>query len=382
LFIQKPVRAAIARAAGTLVAVTAVVSLTAGGAYLIGAAARASVMHSKIERLAGAAREGFSDQALETAATADPNALIIARRFDTFASEESSEREIRLAAFAENLEARRTPAPAPVLQKASYTSTSTPGPTPAPSVTPARPFHFRGALEESRDLECLTQAVYYEARGEGAAGQAAVAQVVLNRSRHPAFPKSVCGVVYQGVNSRSCQFSFACDGSVNRRVDQSAWRRAEKVAARALAGSVMEEVGTATHFHVTRVSPNWGSRLRRVAQIGTHVFYRFGGRSGSGSAFSATPVPSEPAPTTETQAQPIYASLTLAPLANTVATTMANSVAGAAAAGAELVMSATSPKPVTRPITEPAAKPASAPVAAPATAPATAAEAVQPVAAS
>jgi hypothetical protein len=117
--------------------------------------------------------------------------------------------------------------------------------------------------------------------------------VVLNRVRHPAFPKSVCGVVFQGAYHRTgCQFSFACDGSMNRNRERGAWGRAQKIASRALAGAVMSEVGSATHFHTTGVAPGWGPRLLRVAQVGMHVFYRFGGRNGAPGAFSSTPRPS------------------------------------------------------------------------------------------
>ena len=133
---------------------------------------------------------------------------------------------------------------------------------------------FDGRTASQRDLECLTTAVYYEARGESAAGQAAVAQVVLNRVRAPGFPKSVCAVVYQGAGGRGCQFSFACDNIVDRGLAGAAWTRARSIATRALAGFVMQEVGNATHFHASRVSPGWGSGLRQVAQIGLHVFYR------------------------------------------------------------------------------------------------------------
>lgn len=138
------------------------------------------------------------------------------------------------------------------------------------------------------DLDCLTEAVYYEARGEGPAGQAAVAQVVLNRVRHPSFPKSVCAVVYQG-----CQFSFACDGSTRRGRESGAWSRARRVASDALAGAVAANVGNATHFHTVHVSPRWGPSLLRVGQVGLHVFYRFSGRNGRPGAFSAEPQASE-----------------------------------------------------------------------------------------
>ena len=151
----------------------------------------------------------------------------------------------------------------------------------------ARPFKFPGALEGSRELDCLTQAVYYEARGETPSGQAAVAQVVLNRARNAAFPKTICGVVFQRASARGCQFSFACDGSTQRGREAGAWNRAQKIASRALDGFVMAEVGSATHFHTLNVAPMWGPRLLRVAQVGMHVFYRFGGRAGAPSAFTS-----------------------------------------------------------------------------------------------
>jgi spore germination cell wall hydrolase CwlJ-like protein len=138
------------------------------------------------------------------------------------------------------------------------------------------PFRLAGPVEASRDLDCLTAAVYYEARGETPAGQAAVAQVVLNRVRHPAFPKSVCAVVYQGAATRSCQFSFACNGAMRAGHEPGAWDRARDVAARALSGYVMADVGRATHFHVASLGGIWGGSMVRVAQIGSHVFYTFG----------------------------------------------------------------------------------------------------------
>jgi spore germination cell wall hydrolase CwlJ-like protein len=147
------------------------------------------------------------------------------------------------------------------------------------STSPAKP--FRVALG-GRDLDCLADAIYYEARGETPEGQAAIAQVVLNRVRHPNFPKSVCGVVFQTTGD-DCQFSFACNGSMNRPKEAAAWSRAEQVATRALSGVVMAQVGEATSFHRASVSPGWGPGLMRVAQVGLHVFYRSGGHVGSGA---------------------------------------------------------------------------------------------------
>ena len=129
---------------------------------------------------------------------------------------------------------------------------------------------------KARELDCMTQAVYFEARGESQRGQAAVATVIMNRVKSPAFPKTVCGVVYQGSGRRNgCQFSFACDGMVERVVESSAWSRARKVAARTLSGAVLRDVGSATHFHTTGVAPAWGPQMLRTAQVGLHVFYRF-----------------------------------------------------------------------------------------------------------
>ena len=130
--------------------------------------------------------------------------------------------------------------------------------------------------DHARELDCLTQAVYFEARGESARGQAAVATVIMNRVKNPSFPKTVCGVVYQGASHRNgCQFSFACDGAAERVVETTAWDRARQVAARALSGVVLRDVGKATHFHTTDVAPAWGPQMLRVAQVGLHVFYRF-----------------------------------------------------------------------------------------------------------
>jgi spore germination cell wall hydrolase CwlJ-like protein len=137
--------------------------------------------------------------------------------------------------------------------------------------------HAVTAIAGSRDLDCLATAVYYEARGESAAGQAAVAQVVLNRTRHPAFPKTICGVVYQRAGG-GCQFSFTCNGAMRRAKEPGAWARARQVAARALGGYVMADVGLATNFHVARLGRVWGGGMIRISQVGGHVFYRMDGR--------------------------------------------------------------------------------------------------------
>jgi spore germination cell wall hydrolase CwlJ-like protein len=158
------------------------------------------------------------------------------------------------------------------------------GPNPA-----ARPFTLAAGSGESRTraLECLTSAIYYEAGQEPIAGQQAVAQVVLNRVRHPAFPASVCGVVYQGATrTTGCQFTFTCDGSLARAPERSSWDRAREVAKAALAGFVQPTVGNATHYHANYVAPYWAPTLAKTAAIGAHLFYRWSGGWGQPGAFA------------------------------------------------------------------------------------------------
>jgi spore germination cell wall hydrolase CwlJ-like protein len=153
----------------------------------------------------------------------------------------------------------------------------------------ARHLPIADAGQSARELDCLTAAVYYESRGESAAGQAAVAQVVLNRVSHPLFPKSICGVVYQGAHGRGCQFSFACNGAMHARHEPAAWARARDVAERAMGGYVMTDVGRATHFHVTRLGAVWGGGMMKIARVGGHDFYTFSGRHTVGRAHGLEP---------------------------------------------------------------------------------------------
>lgn len=151
----------------------------------------------------------------------------------------------------------------------------------------ARPFAIGASdLDQQRALLCLTQAVYYEAGNEPITGRRAVAQVVLNRMRHPAFPKSVCGVVYQGAGGKVCQFTFVCDGALYRQPARMQWREAEEVARAALAGYVEPSVGESTFYHADYVAPRWAPLLAKVAQIGQHIFYRWPGAWGQPGAFT------------------------------------------------------------------------------------------------
>jgi spore germination cell wall hydrolase CwlJ-like protein len=161
----------------------------------------------------------------------------------------------------------------------------------------ARPFAvaFATPADRLRAIECLTAAVYYEAAVESTDGQRAVAQVVLNRVRHPAYPRTVCGVVFQGSErSTGCQFTFTCDGALRRTPSAAGWARARRVAEEALAGQVYKPVGWATHYHTNWVVPYWSSSLVKLANVGTHIFFRWEGGWGKPAAFRVGHAPVEP----------------------------------------------------------------------------------------
>lgn len=218
------------------------VGLGLGASYLAAGMAHAATDHFRAERIAQATRGDFSETMLQREADSmDPAAQRLARAHDGVNAD-----------------------PAPAAGEA--------WPSRLDSRMPAG--RTASALDNARELDCLTSAVYFEARGESPRGQAAVAQVVMNRVANPAFPKSVCGVVFQGAATHGCQFSFACDGSMNRPLQVDAWQRAQSVAERALDGFVYEPLRDATHFHAGWVNPYWSSSLTRVKQIGGHIFYR------------------------------------------------------------------------------------------------------------
>lgn len=135
-------------------------------------------------------------------------------------------------------------------------------------------FRFRGSLAvREQAVQCLATAALYEA-GDDVRGQQAVIQVVLNRVSQPGYPKTVCGVVYQGAcRSTGCQFSFACDGSQTRRPERAGWPEARTAARRAMSGYVFAPVGRATHYHANWVVPYWIGSLDKIAQVHSHIFY-------------------------------------------------------------------------------------------------------------
>ncbi|MES2422221.1 MAG: cell wall hydrolase [Pseudomonadota bacterium] len=160
----------------------------------------------------------------------------------------------------------------------------------------ARPFRFAGGPDDlARATDCMAAGILYEA-GDDTLGERAVAQVVLNRLRHPAFPKTVCGVVFEGQDrATGCQFSFSCDGAITRwHPTDDAWRRARDVATASLSGAVFKRVGYATHYHTDWVVPYWQSSLDKIAAVNTHLFFRWSGWWGTPPAFGRHPEPVEP----------------------------------------------------------------------------------------
>ena len=123
---------------------------------------------------------------------------------------------------------------------------------------------------------CLTEALYYEARGEGQGGEQAVAEVIFHRLGTGRFGHSICAVVYEGAGHPGCQFSFTCDGSMHHLHEETSWNAAEELASRILIGAVRlgNVTGSATNYHATTVNPYWAPTLKKTTQIGNHIFYR------------------------------------------------------------------------------------------------------------
>jgi spore germination cell wall hydrolase CwlJ-like protein len=161
-------------------------------------------------------------------------------------------------------------------------STEPPMPTAKPvqaQVVVGSPVELAGAQLASEG-GCLAEAMYYEARGEGLAGQKAVAEVVLRRTHNRNYARTLCGVVYEGVQEgrkTGCQFSFACDGSLDRKLEGEAWDQARLLAEKIMSGAVVlgDMTGHAIAYHSIGVSPPWKDNMLRTVQIGNHIFYRF-----------------------------------------------------------------------------------------------------------
>jgi spore germination cell wall hydrolase CwlJ-like protein len=123
---------------------------------------------------------------------------------------------------------------------------------------------------------CLSEVLYYEARGEGDKGQKAVAEVVFHRMNSGNYGHSICAVVYEGAGRPGCQFTFTCNGDLDRKKDDIAWLNSERLAAQILTDQAWRKdtTGGATNYHATTTEPVWAPTLVKTGQIGNHVFYR------------------------------------------------------------------------------------------------------------
>lgn len=143
------------------------------------------------------------------------------------------------------------------------------------SLSPLRVEHRQWAETRASEHQCLAEAVYYEARSESRSGQLAVADVVKNRVKSKHYPNSICGVVYEGAHRPfACQFSFACDGSMDQAPKGKAWQRSQDIAQVSLTGFVPDLTKNSTHYHTVQIEPNWAETLEFKATIGFHKFYR------------------------------------------------------------------------------------------------------------
>lgn len=189
-------------------------------------------------------------------------------------------------------------------------ATGWPGAVTAQAITPIP------SEDRSHAVDCLTLAIAYEAGHEIPAGQRAVADVVLNRVRTPGFPKTVCGVVFEGAARRTgCQFTFTCDGALHRKLPDQIFAAARLIAEQALAGGVSAVPGGATHYHAAYVFPYWAPRLVRLGQIGAHIFYRRASAAPSATASAAPMQWDRPPPPPADSARPVFAPWGLVPSA-------------------------------------------------------------------
>lgn len=169
---------------------------------------------------------------------------------------------------------------------------SVPGAAGQPALSTMSGIARATADSRERAARCLTYAIAYEAGREPVDGQRAVAAVILNRTAHPAYPKSICGVVFQGsARATGCQFTFTCDGALRRSLPLPIMLAARRVADEVLAGDQIPAIGGATHYHASYVYPYWAPTLVRVGRIGTHVFYRARGATPGANRWSGAPEP-------------------------------------------------------------------------------------------
>ena len=149
------------------------------------------------------------------------------------------------------------------------------------STASEKQFFSKGALDSlrmpkmNRELKCLSEALYFESRGEQIEGQIAVADVIINRKNSKRFPSTICGVVSEGSHKRNaCQFSYNCDGKLELIYDKKTYKRIVKLSSMILNGAFSDVTNGATFFHASEVSPSWSKKFKRTRKIGRHIFYK------------------------------------------------------------------------------------------------------------
>lgn len=171
----------------------------------------------------------------------------------------------------------------------TFTQVFSPGQPAVQSVE--APVEIAGA-RLAAESQCLAEAMYFEARGEGVDGQKAVAEVVLERTRNRNYGNTVCAVVYEGIERGrlDCQFSFACDGSLKRAKEEAVWQETRLLAEKIMTGQMKlaNRTQRAIAYHNADVTPFWSARMYRTAQIGNHIFYRFPPRTASAASMPPT----------------------------------------------------------------------------------------------
>ena len=142
-------------------------------------------------------------------------------------------------------------------------------------------FFSKTALDSLRmpkmnsELKCLSEALYFEARGEQIEGQIAVADVIINRKNSNRFPSTICGVVSEGSHKKhACQFSYNCDGKLELIYDKKTYSRIAKLSSMMLNGAFSDLTNGATFFHASEVSPSWSKKFKKTRKIGRHMFYK------------------------------------------------------------------------------------------------------------
>lgn len=227
------------------------------------------------------ALKGGPGEVVDRSARSDPDAA--ARpSFAALLSDDAALARLRAASFLFDHDANEPasafdPAAPAGDAEAFQPSTGEAGAAPAPAEPASRfPLALLAGPDAENERRCLAEAVYFEARGESGIGQAAVAQVVLNRVASGLYPATICGVVHQNRERRNaCQFSYACDGRPLRIREPDAWASAEQIADEALSGKAyLPDVGGATHYHADYARPRWARSLEKLDVIGRHVFYK------------------------------------------------------------------------------------------------------------